>query len=306
MQKIKHTSIILYLIVFFFSSASVTLAGEKLVKTESVSPSTLTIGNTRVSGKLVQGGMLIGKTSPGTEITLNGNRVRVTPHGDFVFGFGRDAAPEATLVVNEPGKEPVTRTLQIAQRQYNIQRVEGVPQKTVTPDKESLARIRKESAQVKEARTTDSDLTYFLQTFQWPLIGPLTGFYGSQRYYNGEPRRPHYGLDIAAPRGTLVYAPADGVVTLAHPDMFYSGGTLIMDHGYGISSTFIHLSEVLVKEGDKIRQGDPVARVGAGGRSTGPHLDWRINWYHVRLDPQLIMPPMVTKTETDESQAQKN
>lgn len=236
--------------------------------------------------------MIIGKTIAGAVIRLDDQAIRITPQGDFAFGFGRDAPATAILTVTEPGKSAVTQTLDIAQREYNIQRVEGVPQQTVTPSEESLARIRKENAQVKSARATDSDLTYFLQTFRWPLIGPLTGFYGSQRYYNGEPRRPHYGLDIAAPKGTLVYAPADGIVTLAHPDMFYSGGTLIMDHGYGISSTFIHLSEVLVKPGDKIRQGDPIAKVGAGGRSTGPHLDWRLNWYDVRLDPQLIMPPM--------------
>lgn len=302
MQKIKHCFASFYLLVSVFSFLPIVsaVASESLVKPESVSINTLTIGNTSLSGKWVQGGMLIGKTVPGTEITLNGKKLRVTPEGDFVFGFGRDAEPEASLSVNEPGAAPVTRTLAIAQRQYNIQRVEGVPQKTVTPSKESLARIRKESAQVREARTTDSSLTHFLQTFQWPLIGPLTGFYGSQRYYNGEPRRPHYGLDIAAPMGTLVCAPADGVVTLAHPDMFYSGGTLIVDHGYGISSTFIHLSEVLVKPGDTIRQGDPIAKVGAGGRSTGPHLDWRINWYHVRLDPQLIMPPMVSNQDASD------
>jgi murein DD-endopeptidase MepM/ murein hydrolase activator NlpD len=259
---------------------------------ESAELTSLSIGDTTITGKFIQGGLLLGQTAPGTTVLLNGKPVRVTANGDFVFGFGRDAETRATLTIKAPGKEPVEKNLQIAKRQYNIQRVEGVPQRTVTPSEESLARIRKESALVRQARTTDSDLDYFLQTFKWPLIGPLTGFYGSQRFYNGEPRRPHYGLDIAAPMGTPVIAPADGIVTLAHPDMFYSGGTLIMDHGHGISSTFIHLSEVVVKEGDRIKQGDVIAKVGASGRSTGPHLDWRINWYHVRLDPQLIMPPM--------------
>ncbi|MDX1693921.1 MAG: M23 family metallopeptidase [Ketobacteraceae bacterium] len=281
------------------------MADATLVEPDDVSIRTLQLGNTTLSGKFVQGGMLLGKTVPGAAVSVDGKPLRITPEGDFVFGFGRDAPATATLEVKEPGRKPIKETLRVAQRKYNIQKVEGVPQRTVTPSKESLARIRKETAQVKQARATDSDLTYFLQRFQWPLIGPLTGFYGSQRYYNGEPRRPHYGLDIAAPEGTLVYAPADGVVTLAHPDMFYSGGTLIMDHGYGISSTFIHLSEVLVKKGDKVSQGDPVARVGAGGRATGPHLDWRINWYDVRLDPQLIMPPMVTPPDEKKASAEQ-
>lgn len=253
---------------------------------------TIKIGDTHLTGQFIQGGMIFGKTDPKARITLNGKPIRVTPTGDFVFGFGRDAEEESTVKVIYPNQEPKVRKLSIAQRDYNIQKVEGVPQKTVTPSKDALTRIRKEIALVIQARATNSDLTYFLQTFEWPLQGPLTGFYGSQRYYNGVPKRPHYGLDIAAPKGTVVVAPADGVVTLSHPDMYYSGGTIIMDHGYGISSTFIHLSEVLVKPGDKIKQGDPVGKVGAGGRATGPHLDWRINWFNVRLDPQLIMPQM--------------
>lgn len=257
----------------------------------------LQLGKTTLAGQFKQGGMVFGNTEPGTKITLDGKNVRVTPKGDFVFGFGRDAKKQSELIITSPGEATHKEQLTIAQREYNIQRVEGVPQRTVTPSKESLARIRKETAQIKKARATNSDLEYFLQTFEWPLIGPLTGFYGSQRYYNGEPRRPHYGLDIAAPKGTLVHAPADAVITLAHPDMFYSGGTLIMDHGYGISSTFIHLSDVLVKSGDKVAKGDPVGKVGAGGRATGPHLDWRINWYGVRLDPQLLMPVMPTNPD---------
>ena len=290
--RFKQLQPLRYLLLIVLLFPTLTYASTSLIKPEDVQQKSVVISNTKLTGKFIQGGMVIGKTIPGAKITLNKQPLRITPAGDFAFGFDRDEQSQISLEVTEPGKQSITHSLTIAQREYKIQRVEGVPQRTVTPSEESLARIREETAQVKKARATDSDLTYFLQTFQWPLIGPLTGFYGSQRYYNGEPRRPHYGLDIAAPKGTLVYAPADGVVTLAHPDMFYSGGTLIMDHGYGISSTFIHLSEVLVKPGDKIKQGDAIAKVGAGGRSTGPHLDWRINWYSVRLDPQLIMPPM--------------
>ncbi|MCG8317659.1 MAG: M23 family metallopeptidase [Pseudomonadales bacterium] len=252
----------------------------------------LELKNSELTGQFKQGGMIFGKTEPGAVVQLNGNTVRVTPKGRFVFGFGRDAKANQQLEIIFNNGEKITQKLTVQAREYNIQKIEGVPQKTVTPSPESLARIKKETALVKKARANDSDLEHFLQTFQWPLIGAITGVYGSQRVYNGVPKRPHYGLDIAAPTGTLVYAPADAVITMVHPDMFYSGGTLIMDHGYGISSTFIHLSEVLVKVGDKVKQGDPVGKVGAGGRATGPHLDWRINWYKVRLDPQLLMPAM--------------
>lgn len=243
----------------------------------------------KLTGDATQGGMMFGKVAPGTQVFLNKKPVRVTPQGDFVIGFGRDAKPSAQLKVRHPDGSTSQQTLTIKQREYAIQKIEGVPQKTVTPPKSVLKRTRKETRQVVAARKTNSDLTYFLQPYSWPLSGPLTGFYGSQRYYNGVPKRPHYGLDIAAPNGTPVVAPNDGTITLAHPDMYYSGGTLIMDHGYGISSTFIHLSKVLVKVGEKVKRGQVIAEVGSGGRSTGPHLDWRINWYKVRLDPQLVM-----------------
>lgn len=248
--------------------------------------------NYQLRGNATQGGMLFGKTDPDAKVQLNNKTVRVAPDGQFVIGFGRDAAPKATLTITLANGESLRHTLAIKQRQYNIQKIEGVPSKTVTPSQEFLKRIRKESSQVGRARKTDSDKLFFLERFDWPLMGRITGVYGSQRYYNGVPKRPHFGLDIAAPTGTPMYAPNDGTITLAHPDMFYSGGTIIMDHGYGISSTFIHLSKVHVKVGDHVKRGDLLGEVGAGGRATGPHLDWRINWYKVRLDPQLIMGSM--------------
>ncbi len=248
--------------------------------------------NTKLQGEFTQGGLIRGKTLASSHITLNDNIIRSTPDGQFAFGFGRDAAKISTIVITPPHGKKLSHTFKVKSRNYALQEVNGVPQKTVTPPQSVLGRIKKETRLVKTARKTDSDSTDFLSTFQWPLIGPITGVYGSQRVYNGTPKRPHYGLDIAAPVGTPVRAPTDVTVTLAHQNMYYSGGTLIMDHGYGISSTFIHLNEVLVKVGDKIKKGDVVARVGSKGRSTGPHLDWRINWFGVRLDPALIMPDM--------------
>lgn len=239
-------------------------------------------------GEFKQGGLITGRVNPKTKIYLDGEELRVTPNGQFVFGFGRDAKPDSTIVLVN-GDEKQSVKLDIRQREYPTQYIEGVPQRTVTPPKEKLERIKAETALVKQARKTDTSLEHFLTRFKPPMEAPITGVYGSQRVYNGVPKRPHFGVDYAAPVGTPVYAPADGVVTLTHDDMYYSGGTLIMDHGYGVSSTFIHLSEVIVNKGDYVKQGDMIAKVGQGGRSTGPHLDWRVNWFDVRIDPLLVL-----------------
>lgn len=161
--------------------------------------------------------------------------------------------------------------------------------KTVNVPESALPRIRKEVRATKKARKVDSELQYFLQKFIWPAQGIISGVYGSRRYYNGVPKRPHFGVDIAAPQGSAVIAPASGVITLVYENMYFSGGTVIMDHGHGISSTFIHLHKAHVKVGDAVKQGQLIAEIGSTGRSTGPHLDWRMNWFDQRLDPQLLM-----------------
>ena len=142
---------------------------------------------------------------------------------------------------------------------------------------------------VATARQHRDNQAYYSQGFAWPAKGRISGVYGSQRVLNGEPRRPHFGLDIAAPEGTNVFAPADGLITLTHPDMYFSGGTIILDHGQGLSSTFLHLSKILVEAGTFVKQGDLIARIGATGRASGPHLDWRMNWLDRRVDPQPLM-----------------
>lgn len=250
---------------------------------------TAAVGKLSLDGTWQQGAMIRGQVAPGSQVQFLGRSVRVTPAGHFVVGLGRDAASEVVLTVTNPAGETQQHRFDVLQREYQIQRVEGVQAKHVTPPESVLKRIRTEAAQVYKARQTEGENLDFLQAFQWPVTGPITGVYGSQRYYNGEPRSPHYGVDIAAPRGTTVVAPAAGIVTLAHDDMYYSGGTLIVDHGYGLSSTFIHLHKVLVEPGQRVEQGQPIAEVGASGRATGPHLDWRMNWYNERLDPQLLM-----------------
>lgn len=241
-------------------------------------------------GPLTQGGLIYGQVEPGTEVKLNGEAVKTSVNGIFVFGFGRDAELEHSVSLVSPEGSKSEYPISLKKREYRIQYIEGIPKKIMSPSEEALVRIRSESKQVRSARNINSDRLDFLAPIVWPLKGPITGVYGSQRFYNGEPKRPHYGLDIAAPVGATVTAPLPGVVTLTHNDMFYSGGTLVVDHGHGISSTFIHLSKVLVKVGDEIKTGQPIAEVGAGGRATGPHLDWRMNWFGHRLDPELLLP----------------
>jgi murein DD-endopeptidase MepM/ murein hydrolase activator NlpD len=245
-----------------------------------------------LEGNYVQGGLLVGQTEPGVKVRLDDIEVRVSAQGYFVLGFDRDQAPESRLRLTYPDGHSEEQTLKIARREYNIQRIDNLPKRKVIPEKMDLERIRKESALVKAARKLDDPRTDYLSGWQWPVKGRISGVYGSQRILNGQPRRPHFGVDVAAPVGTLVRAPADGLVTLAHPDMFFSGGTLILDHGQKLSSAFLHLSEILVKQGERIRQGDPIARVGATGRVTGPHLDWRMNFHRYQIDPQLLVPPM--------------
>ncbi len=251
-----------------------------------------------LSGDYLQGGMVTGRVEPGDVVTVDGEAVRVSDEGLFLLGFGRDAPLETTVKVLRKGKLVDSRLLKIGKRTYRIQRIDGLPKSKVTPPERDWERIKKETALVKAARKLDDPRTDFLTGFIWPVKGPISGVYGSQRILNGEPRWPHFGVDVAAPEGTKVIAPAAGVVTLAHPDMFYSGGTLIIDHGHQFSSSFLHLSKILVDEGDRVKQGDVIAEVGATGRVTGAHLDWRMNLGNARIDPQLLVPPMPVREKS--------
>ena len=245
-----------------------------------------------LAGALSQGGLVYGLTLPGTEVRLDGRPVRVGADGRFLLGFGREAAPEAVLELTLPDGTLARRTLAIEQRSYDIQRIDGLQPEKVTPPEEVLARIADERAMVAVVRKVDRPEPWFETGFVWPVTGPISGVYGSQRILNGEPRWPHFGVDVAVPVGTPVVAPADGLVVVAHDDMYYSGGTVLLDHGYGLTSAYLHLHEVLVAEGQMLRQGDRLGSVGATGRVTGAHLDWRFNWFDRRLDPVLIAGPM--------------
>ena len=246
-----------------------------------------------LDGQLVQGGLVIGRTTPGATIALDGRPVRVdAASGAFAIGFGRDHGPSAKLIVRLPDGTRQVETLAIAARDYDIQRIDGLPPRQVTPNTLDLERIRREGALISAARARDGAETTFLAGFAWPVIGRISGVYGSQRILNGEPRRPHLGLDIAAPVGTPVHAAAAGSVTLAEADLFYTGGTVILDHGHGVTTIYSHLDRVDVAAGAIVAQGTVIGTLGATGRATGPHLDWRINWFQTRLDPRLVVGPM--------------
>ncbi|MCG7531554.1 M23 family metallopeptidase [Psychrobium sp. MM17-31] len=244
---------------------------------------------TSLKGEFTQGALLVGKTRPNTVITLNDKKVAVADNGTFVIGFGRDAKLENQLSFTF-GEQTLNRDLLLNKRKYRESRVNGISKKITNPNPKNVARAQKDAKQVRAARAIWSDGQHFAQNFIWPAPGRISGVYGSVRYYNGKMGRPHYGVDMASPIGTPVVAPADGIVRLYVPDMFYSGGTLIIDHGMGVSSTFLHLSKGHVKAGDKVKQGDLIAEIGNTGRSTGPHLDWRMNWNNQRVDPQLLVP----------------
>jgi murein DD-endopeptidase MepM/ murein hydrolase activator NlpD len=242
-----------------------------------------------IKSEWVQGGMIIGQTDPLHQLQFLNRNLRINDTGYFVLGLGRDAPELAELTeVSSSGEKTIHRFV-VRQRTYREQRIEGVPKHTVDVPEAALTRIRQEISITKAARKENSSRQDFLQKFEWPAEGIISGVYGSRRVYNGQPRRPHFGVDIAAPQGSLVSAPVSGKVLLTHDDMYFSGGTLIIDHGHGVTSTFIHLYKILVREGDRVEQGQPIAEIGASGRATGPHLDWRMNWFTQRLDPQLLM-----------------
>jgi murein DD-endopeptidase MepM/ murein hydrolase activator NlpD len=249
-------------------------------------------GDLVLEGNLVQGGLIFGNVTPGAEVRVADRILRVSPKGRFVLGFGRDAEAEVELNVTYPDGSREARLMPVKARTYDIQRIDGIAEKYVSPPPEVLERISRETAEIVRVRNLDSPNALFESGFVWPVVGPISGVYGSQRIFNGEPKRPHFGVDVAAPRGTSVTAPADGVVTLAEPDLYYSGGTVVLDHGHGLTSAFLHMDVVSVKVGQEIAQGAEIGKLGSTGRSSGPHLDWRMNWFEERIDPQLLVGPM--------------
>ena len=240
---------------------------------------------TTFQGKFIQGSFILGKTDPNSEVYIDKRKIKVTPKGYFAFGIGRDRKNDVVISINE--KKIVKK---VFKREYKIQRIDGLEEKKVTPPEEVYERIKRENKWIGEARSIDSDLTFFKEKFMIPVENAIiTGVYGSQRILNGKPKWPHYGLDFAAKEGTEIKAMLDGIVTLVEPDLFYTGGTLIFDHGHGISTLYMHMKKLLVKKGQKVKQGDVIGTVGSTGRSTGAHLDVRLNWFQTRLDPATVL-----------------
>ena len=236
-------------------------------------------------GKFIQGSFILGKTEPNSSVYVDKKKVRVTPEGFFAFGLGRDRQNDIVISINN--KKIIKKVLK---REYNIQRIDGLEEKKVTPPEEVYERIKRENNWIGEARLIDSDLTFFTNKFSMPVENAIiTGVYGSQRILNGKPKWPHYGIDFAADKGTEIKAMLGGVATLVEPDLFYTGGTLIFDHGHGISTLYMHMEKIFVKKGQEVKQGEIIGTVGSTGRSTGAHLDVRLNWFNVRLDPATVL-----------------
>jgi len=249
----------------------------------------LKVSAVELNGKFIQGHFIVGKTDPSSKVKIDKKQIRVSKDGYFAFGLARDRKYDVVITIEKNGiKEKITKRIQ--KRKYNIQRIDGLEEKMVTPPEEVYERIKKDNKLIAKARAVDTSLDYFKDKFIIPVDDAIiTGVYGSQRILNGKPKWPHYGLDFAQDEGAPVKAMINGTVTLAETDLYYTGGTLIFDHGHGISTLYMHLNEIFVKKGQKVMQGEVIGTVGATGRATGAHLDVRLNWFGVRLDPATVL-----------------
>lgn len=245
-----------------------------------------------LSGAIEQGGLVFGRAGAAAEVSLDNRPLRLTGDGRFIFGIARDEKGPLILRLRYRDGRTEERRLAVAKRAWRIQRITGLPRAMVTPPKHLMARLTREYYLVRAARKTDSAATHWGGRFDWPAYGRVSGVFGSQRFYNGKARSFHSGVDVAKPRGAAIRAPAGGTVTLVHQGMYFAGKIVVLDHGHGLASTFIHMSKILVKVGDNVRRGQSVGLVGATGRATGPHLHWSLSWFQTRIDPMRAVGPM--------------
>ncbi len=238
-----------------------------------------------LSGAMEQGSLVIGKVESGARITIDANPVRVSPQGLFAFGFDFNQTKPTTIVARFADGSTETKSATPTLRNYEIQRINGLPEKFVTPPADVIARIKREGAMIAEARMRDTGETWFADGLDWPAPGIISGVFGSQRILNGEPKAPHFGVDVANVAGTPIHAPADAIVSLAQRDFYLDGGITLLDHGHGVSTCYIHQSKILVKRNQRVSRGEPIGAIGMTGRATGPHLHWAMNWFQVKLDP---------------------
>ena len=249
------------------------------------------LGAEVISGYPVEGNLIVARTNPSNKIKINNEFLEIDESGIFVFGFHRDEENPIKLVIINNENEQFKTSIKPIKRVYKIQRIDGLKKSMVTPPEDTISRIKSDRKKVNKARKVKLEMGDFIQGFDWPLKGLITGVYGSQRILNDIPKSPHFGIDISVPIGTSVKAPASGIVTLTE-DLYYSGYTVILNHGLNINSTFLHLSEINVNVGDRIGRGDLIGHSGDTGRSTGPHLDWRIDWNGKRLDAEMLAGPI--------------
>ena len=271
--------------------AAVCVGWIPLVAAQDAVPATPVSQEDRIAfpASVSQGALVFGKVPPGSQVRYRDRALRTTGYGTVVFGVGRDETGPLKVDVTTPSGRTESVSVAVTPRDWPVERVNGVPPKTVNPPPAIAARIEREQAMVTAARVRDDERTDFALPFQWPVQGRISGRFGNARVYNGQPGAGHSGMDIAAPNGTPVKAPAGGIVTFASPDLYLTGGTVLLDHGHGVSSNFLHLSRIDVKVGDRVEPGQVIGAVGATGRATGPHLHWGMNWFDVRIDPLLVL-----------------
>ena len=280
-KKLNYKFLIAPIVIFLFQ-LNPSIAKETL---------TLDYNNIKVylEGNFIQGGLVKGKIDSNISVRFKERLLRKTSKGFFVIGFGRDHPKVANLSI-KINKKWISKNLYVKKRVYKTQIINGLEKKMVTPPKSFYERIIRENKAIKNVRNLDSNIDFIFQKFNWPAKGIISGVFGSQRILNGKPKRPHYGIDIAAKKGTSVLAPIESIVRMAEKDLYYTGGTIMLDHGHGVTSVYSHLSLINVNVGDKVKKGQKIGEIGSTGRSTGPHLDWRINWFLERLDPALLVP----------------
>ena len=245
---------------------------------------------TTIKGDIIAGGIILVNTFPGASARLDGNDILVSDQGIFIIGFQRDPNPIQVLEIIHENKLKDKIILNVTKRTYNIQRINGIEKEKVDPPKSFLDRIYLERKSVKESRNKAIliEKLFYNNGFNVPATGPISGVYGSQRILNGKAKSPHYGIDIALPEGDRVFAPMDGIVLFTHNDLYFSGGTIIIGHGQGLTTSYLHLSEISVKNNDLVKRGDLIGNVGSTGRATGPHLHWGVELNGKRLDPQYL------------------
>ena len=279
-KKLNYKFLTLNIIIFLIQIPP-SIAKEKLtLNYDSI--------NVFLEGNFIQGGLVKGKVNPNIKIKFKNRILRKTSDGKFVIGFGRDHKKNAYLHIKSKGNW-LKKPIKIKKRIYKIQAINGLEKKMVTPPKSFYDRIRRENKSIKNVRGRDTNVDYIFHKFIWPTKGIISGVFGSQRILNGKPKRPHYGVDIAAKTGTPVLAPIKSIVRMSKKNLYYTGGTIMLDHGHGVTSVYSHLSKINVTAGDKVEKGQVIGEVGSTGRSTGPHLDWRVNWFYQRLDPSLLI-----------------